>query len=136
MSDTSCKGNGKNNERSPGLGAVAVFATILFSTTGLVLQRIGAAEHVWEKELAAVRSLIESHTALQGHPGVLAELASAKAMFVEVETQFQGSKDRQESADMAILQRLLGLEETDKERGSDWLSRIVRIEERNNVKQP
>ena len=131
-----------NNADKPALGMAALFATIIFSTTTIVMLRVSAVEKTIEdvkKDSADQRTLIrkslEEHIDTRGHASTLEELAAIQKMFAEVETQFRAAKDHQEQADQYIGERLMKLEGTDDRRGEEWLSRIVRLEERTDGKR-
>lgn len=138
------------SERTQPLGMAALFATILFSTATVLMLRVNSVEKEsannkidLEKRIEAVeksaaeqrgflRKDLADHVAARGHASVLEELAGIDKGFVEVETQFRAAKEHQEQADKYMQDRLLKLEATDDRRGEEWLSRIVRLEERTD----
>ena len=128
-----------NGDKTPPLGMAALFATILFSTTTVLMlrinsvdQRIEAVDRNAAEQRNFLRKDLADHVAARGHANTLEELAAINKIFAEVETQFRAAKAQQEHADVYIMERLSHLEETDDRRGEEWLSRIVRLEERTD----
>ena len=126
-----------NGDKSSNLGMVSLFATVIFSTTAITMLRIANIEDAVKtvkidaaEQIALVRTALADHGVQRGHPGVLADVAANAKMFVEVETQFRATKERQEQADEYLMQRVDRLEATDVRRAEEWMPKISRIEER------
>ena len=105
----------KDSERSQPLGMAALFATILFSMTTVIMLRISGVD----TRVDELRRDLAAHAAIRGHGDVLEELAGIHKSFAEVGTQFRAAKDHQEQADSYIQERLSKLEATDDRRGEE-----------------
>lgn len=115
------------NQNNTGLKALGAVLTILAVITGIaaIVRPMQQRNDNLEKQIDSLKNDLRDHAKLNNHPwGVVAEIAEMREKFTEVETQFKGSRERDELLTIRHEDRLTKLEQW-----QDWWYKEIAIKE-------